>query len=510
MEEQEKVQITAQQKDRSRYRNSFAATVLFSGVQIFQIIISIVKSKCVALFIGPVGMGMQSLFRSTTDTISAATNLGLNTSSVKTIAAANREGDKITIAKNITALRRLLWITGLVGLLICAALAPVWSQTSFGSSNYIWSFVIISVIILLDQLNKGELALLQGMQQKRQLAKANVIGQSLNAIITIPLYFFFGVKAIVAAFVIGSFITLAITRYYSAKLNIVKITMTWRDTFTYGKEMIKLGFFLSLQFLMSTVIVWIICNYVSNTGGVDEVGLYNAGTSIVSTYIGLVFSAIATDYFPRLAATNSNDEMGDAVTTQAELTILLLAPLIVAFIVFCKPVIILLYSNKFLPVEHMMYWAIGAVLLQAMGWALSYTLLAKAKPSYFFYNELFSAAWGLPIRILCYKFWGLTGFGMATMICYGLYLVQVLIVTKKLFGLSYNWEIWKLFILLHVPVVLTVIIKVAFPENYGYGLGSIILIALSIFVFKVLDRKMDLKAYFTSRIQRIKKKTHAE
>ncbi len=490
MEEKE----TIQQSERNRYRSSFGATVLFSGVQIYQILIKIIKSKFVALLIGPAGMGIQSLLHSTTDVISAATNLGLNTSSVKTIASANRDGDKEQIAKTVTAQRRLIWITGIFGMLICALLAPVWSQTSFGNDTYIWSFVAISTIILLDQLNKGELALLQGLQQKKQLARANVIGQTLNALITIPLYYYYGVKAIVVAFVIGSLISLLISLYYSRKIEIIKVNMSWRETFDIGGDMVKLGFFLSLQMLLSTVVILIIRNYVSKMGGIGDVGLYSAGTAIVGSYIGLIFAAISTDYFPRLVATKTNEEMGQAVHTQAELTVLLLAPIIVAFIVFCKPVIVLLYSDRFLPIEHMMYWAIGAVMFQAMGWALSHTLLAKAKPSYFFFNELVANVYGLPIKLFCYKWWGLTGFGMATLICFVLYLVQVIIVTRMLFGLSYNRSVWKLFMLLLFPIVLSVIMRLFSSEVWGYIWGSIILIITICFSIIKLNKKMDLKS----------------
>lgn len=501
MEEQES---KLKQSDRDRYRNSFAATILFSGVQIYQIIIRIIKSKFVALFIGPTGMGIQSLLHSTTDTISAATNFGLSTSSVKTIASANRDGNKEIIAKNVYALRRLIWMTGCLGLVICAAFSPIWSRTSFGDGSYVWSFIAVSAIILLDQLNKGELALLQGMQQKKQLARANIIGQTLNAILTIPLYYFFGIKAIVAALILGSLISFVISRTFSRKVEVTKVKMTWKETFCFGREMIKLGFFLSLQYLMSTLSLWIVRNYVSLHGGVDEVGLYSAGTAIVTTYIGLVFAAIATDYFPRLAATKNNEEMNVAVSTQAELTIVMLTPLIVAFIVFCKPAIILLYSNKFLPVEYMMYWSIGAVLLKAMGWALSYTLLAKAKPLYFFLNELFSIIWGLPIKLLCYKYWGLTGFGMATMICYLLYFIQVLVVTNKLFGLSFKWPIWRLFFLLNIPVVLSVSIKLYLTEINGYLFGGLLFIIITVFVLLYLDKKMNLRTYLNNRLKRTK------
>ena len=494
--------------ERKKYRSSFAATLLFSGVQIYQIVIRIIKYKFVALFIGPAGMGIQSLLHSTTDTISAATNLGLKTSSVKTIAEANRNGNQEVIAKTIISLRRLIWLTGLIGLLTCVLLAPIWSQTSFGNKDYIWSFVLVSFVILLDQLNSGELALLQGLQEKRKLAKANVIGQTINAIVTIPLYYFFGINAIVAALVSGSFISLLISRYYSRKLQIAKVSMTWSETFTAGHEMVNLGFFLSIQYLMSTLVVWIIRNYVSHIGGIDEVGLYTAGTAIVTIYIGLIFSAIATDYFPRLSATKNTDEMSAAVHTQAELTLLLLTPLVVAFLTFCKPVIILLYSEKFLSIELMMYWSLGAVLPKAMGWALSYTLLAKAKPSVFFFNELFAIAWELPIKIICYKFWGLTGFGIATLIVFVLYLLQVIIVTRMLFGFRYKLELWILFLILSIPTILTFGVRLLFSEMVGYIVGCVVLLLTSIYVYKQLDKRMGLKTLFANKISTKFKKSH--
>jgi len=489
------------QSERNRFRSSFVATILFSGVQIYQILIRVVKSKFIALYIGPAGMGVQSLLQSTTDTISAATNLGINTSSVKTIAAAYRDGKSELIAKNVTVQRRLIWITGLVGLFICAVLAPMWSRVSFGTSEYVWPFVMVSMIVLFDQLNKGELALMQGMLRKKDLAKANVIGQSFNAVITIPLYYFLGIKAIVAALVLGSLISLIISFTFSRKIEVAKVSISWRETISIGREMINLGFFLSLQYVLQTLVMLVVRNYVSNVGGVEEVGLFSAGTAIVTTYIGLIFTAIATDYYPRLAGIQSKDEMQSAVNVQAELTILLLAPLVVAFIVFSKPAIILLYSSKFLPIEDMMYWSIGAVLLQALGWAVSYVILAKAKPLYFFLNELFYNIWGLPIKILCYKYWGLTGLGMATMFTYALYLVQVLVVAKKIFDISYRIEMWRRLIVLYIPVVAVVLFKYFFPKTSGYIAGSFVLVLLALLVLLRLNRIMDFKSYLKERKQ---------
>ena len=491
-----------QQSERTRYRSSFGATILFSGVQVYQILIRLIKSKFMALFIGPAGFGVYSLLRSTTDTISGITNLGLNASSVKTIAAANRDGNREIIARNVTAQRRLVWLTGIIGMIICAVFSPFLSHVSFGDDTYVWSFITVSTVILLDQLNRGELALMQGMQQKKKLAKANVIGQSLNAVLTIPLYYFYGVKAIVASLVLGSVIALIISRTFSRKLDVEQVKLSWKDTFIAGHEMIKLGFFLSLQFILSMIVIYIVRNYVRMIGGLDEVGLYSAGTAIIGSYIGLVFSAIATDYFPRLAATKNNEELNLSVRTQAELTILLLAPLVVVFFVFIKPVIILLYSEKFLPIEYMMYWAVGGVLVRAMAWAMSYTLLAKAKPSFFFLNELVVTLWGLPIKLFCYKYWGLTGFGVATVLVYAFYLLQVLFVTKKLFGISYNTSILKLFFILHVPILVTALIKLTFSVMYGYICGSFVLLITGAYVLYKLNQLLGLRLFLESRLKK--------
>lgn len=498
--------VPESKNEKNAFRSNFGATILFSGVQFFHILISIVRSKFVALFIGPLGMGISSLLHSATDLISACTNLGLKTSGVKTVASAGESNDFDKIAKTIAVLRRLILCTGLLGTIICIALSPFLSQNSFGNGDYTWSFIFVSVIILFTQLNNGELVLLQGLRKKEMLAKANVIGQVLGLVLTLPLYYFYGVKAIVWVLVLSSIITYCISSFYTHKLHIQRIHVTWKETFSVGWEMIKLGIFLSLQFLMAQVVLYVVRNYISRVGGVDQVGLYSAGTSIINTYLGLIFTAIATDYFPRLAATKNMTDMNDAVRRQAELSILLFAPIIIAFIVFIRPVIIMLYSERFLPIEHMLYWGMAATLLKAMGWSLSYTLLAKAKPLYFFLNELGAVVYTFPLTILGYKFFGLTGLGIALVIGYLIYLIQELIVTKKLFNTTLPASTWKLFVLLNIPLALVLGAKFIPSAAISYIVGSIFLIITSIFVYRELNARMDLSDIIKKKMSKFSKR----
>lgn len=489
-------------QSKDNYKDSFKSTILFTGVQVFQIVVRVVRSKFIAVLLGPSGMGITSLLRSTTDLVGATTNLGLRTSGVKSVAAARVIEDKGQLEKTMAVLRRLILLTGILGTIICAVLSPFWSQQSFGNYDYIWSFIGVSIIILVDQVNQGEIALLQGLQQRRMLAKANVIGQTAGLFLTIPLYYLWGVKAIVAVFVLSSFYTLAITSFFVRKLHIKRVHVSLEETIVIGREMVKLGLLLSVQHFLSQGSVYLVRNYVSLTGGLEQVGLYSAGTTIISTYLGLVFTAMTTDYFPRLAATKNIDEMSNVIRSQAEIALLMFAPIIVAFVIFIKPVVLILYSDKFLSTESMLYWAMSGTLIKAMAWSLSYSILAKASAKVFFTNEVISIIYTFIFNIYGYKYFGLAGFGISMLISYTLYLIQMHIMATRYFRFSFGKELWILFIILTIIVNSSLVVKIMLPKFLGYIVGCLLLVVSSLYSFYLLDKKMDIKNLLFKKISR--------
>lgn len=476
--------------DNSAYKDILKSSMLYSGVQVFQILIRVIRSKFIAMLLGPYGMGITSLLRSTTDLITTTTNLGLKTSGVKSIASARAEGNHEKIEQTISVMRIIVLVTGLLGMFICAVFSPFWSQNSFGNADYIWSFVGVSLLILTDQINQGESALLQGMQLRRLLARANIVSQSLSLVTTIPLYFLYGVKAIVPVLVLSSVVALCVTEYYVHKANVKRVKVDYSLVKTIGKAMIVLGFFLSLQHLLSQLSAYLVRIYVSQTGGLDQVGLYGAGVTIVNMYLGLVFTAMATDYFPRLACTKTSEELKTAINNQAEIAFLIFAPIVVAFIVFIKPVIILLYSDKFLPIESMLYFSMAGTLIKAMAWSLSYSIVAKASAKAFFYNELVATIYTFALNILGYKYFGLTGFGISLIVAYTLYLIQVSFVCHRLFDFFFSKKMWALFGTLNIVVLLSLIIRKYSSDGNNYILGTILFVLSTILTVSLLNKKI--------------------
>ena len=114
---------------QSSYKQIMKATSIFGGVQIFQILIGIIRSKFIALILGPAGIGLVGLYMTATSLIQTLTGFGLSTSAVKDIAEANESDDHERISKVSSVLNKLVWITGLSGALIVVLffVGGVWS-----------------------------------------------------------------------------------------------------------------------------------------------------------------------------------------------------------------------------------------------------------------------------------------------------------------------------------------------------------------------------------------------
>ncbi|HSW67430.1 MAG TPA: O-antigen translocase [Bacteroidales bacterium] len=490
---------------QSEYRSIFKATSIFGGVQVFQIIIGIVRSKFIAVLLGPMGMGIAGLLTTTTGFVAALTNFGLSTSAVKDIAAAHGSGNTTRLSIIATVFRRWVWITGLLGVVLTAGLSPWLSQITFGNRDYTWAFIWISITLLLNQISVGQGVLLRGMRQVRYMAQSGMIGSVIGLITTIPLYYLFGLNGIVPAIVISAVASLLLTWYYANKLDIKPIYVSKARTLAEGKGMMKMGFMISLSGIITLGASYIVRIFISNTGGLEQVGLFSAGFAIVNTYVGMIFNAMGADYYPRLSAVaHSNDESRNVINQQAEIAILILAPVIMVFLVFINYVVIVLYSAKFIPVSEMILYAAIGMLFRAASWSIAFIFLAKGASKLFFWNELFTNIYLLALNIAGYYLWGLTGLGISFLAAYILYLIQVYIVARIKYQFSFTPAFYKIFSLQLILAIVCLVIVLFIGSPYSYIAGTLIIFVSGYFAFIGLDKRMDVKSIIVSLKSRIK------
>lgn len=484
-------------ENQSSYRQIMKATSIFGGVEVFKIIISIVRSKFVAVLLGPSGMGIAGLLTATTGMISALTTFGLGTSAIKDISAAYASKNPVRMAIVVKVFRRLVWITGLLGAIITLVFSSWLSQITFGNKEYTWAFICISVTLLLQQISTGQSVLLRGTRQIKLMAKSGMIGSVLGLLTSVPMYYFFGIKGIVPGIIITSITALLLTWYFSRKIAVMPIYVSKTRTFAESKGMLKMGFMISLSSLITIGASYIVRLFISNTGGVAQVGLYNAGFAIINTYVGLIFTAMGTDYYPRLSAVaGSNNESRKVINQQAEISLLIIAPIIMVFLVFINWVVKLLYSTKFIPVNDMILFAALGMFFKTSSWAIAFIFLAKGASKLFFWNELITNIYLLAFNLIGYYFWGLTGMGISFLVAYFVYFLQVFVVSKISYEFSFSGKFIKIFGMQFLLAVACLAVVKLTPAPYSYIAGSGVIAVSAWHALKELDRRLDLKAVF--------------
>lgn len=488
--------------EQSSYRQIMKGTSIFGGVQVFNIFIGIIRSKIIAVLLGPAGMGISGLFSSTTSLVSGLTNFGLGTSAVRDISEANSNDDKNRISKVIIVLQRLVWITGILGLVVVLIFAPWLSKLTFGNSNYVLAFRWLSLTLLFDQLTSGQRVVLQGLRQIKYLAKANVIGSLFGLIVTVPLYYFYRINGIAPALVASSAVSTFAAFYYSKKIKTNHIIISRKETLNEGKSMLTLGFMLSLSGLITVAVSYIIRAYINRFGKLDDVGMYSAGFTLISSYVGMVFTAMSTDFYPRLAAiAKDNRSANQLIQQQAEVALLILGPILCIFIIFAHWAVVILYSNQFTAINEMIRWAALGMYFKAMSFSVSYIFLAKGKSQLFFWNELLANSYVLLFNIIGYKYYGITGLGISFLVAYFIYFLQVFFITKKIYGFFYSRTFYLLISIQLIFGTVCFIVINLFPLIIAYIIGIIMIIFISWYSFSELDKRIGIKKLFKKRLK---------
>lgn len=478
------------------------AISLFGGVQFFNIIISVIRGKIVAVLLGPAGVGIMGLLNATTGMIAAMTNFGLGVSAVKDISSANGKDNQEHVSVIVTVVRRLVWLTGMLGFILTAILSPWLSLITFGNKDYTLAFLWISITLLFNQISSGQLVLLQGLRKYNFLAKANLAGSFIGLFVTLPFYYFWGLDGIVPGIIGTSLISLLISFYFSNKLKINRVHLSNDQLIAEGKSMLTMGFMISLSGLLTVGVEYVVRIFISNKGGIEQVGLYNAGFAIINTYVGLIFNAMATDYYPRLSAIAGDNKLCTyTINKQNEIALLILSPLIVFFLVFINWIVILLYSRQFIGAIEMIQWAIIGIFFKATSWSIAFIFLAKGESKAFFFIELVSTLLFLCFSLIGYNFGGLSGVGKAFTVYYLFYLILVFWIGKVRYDFLFNKSSIQIFTIQFILATIAFISVLELHKPLKYVVSCTILFISTLYSIVLLNKKIGIVDLIKKKIQ---------
>lgn len=474
------------------YTHVLKYTSIFGGVQGLNILMSLLRNKLVAVLLGPGGMGLASLFNTVLNFISQATTLGISFSAVRHISEYYDAGDGERLGHFVKVIRGWTVLTALLGAFVCVALGPVMSNFTFSWGDHTLHFVLLAPAVATLAVTGGEMAILKGVRRLKALAVVQVVTITVSLLCSAPVFYFFGESGIVPVITITSAVTMFCTLRYSNRIFPFRIRGAM-GILGEGMEMCRLGVAFTLAGVMGSGAEMLVRSFLNVQGGLNTVGLYNAAYMLTVTYAGIVFSAMETDYFPRLSAVNHDAEaVRTTVNRQIEVSLLLTSPMLVAFI-FVLPVIIpLLYSSSFSPVVSMAQVAVFAMFMKSVSLPVAYVTLAKGhSKAYFALETVYDVLLVVMVGGFFLQF-GLYGTGLALALLYVIDLMVILLYAYFRYGFSLSAQVCR-YAMVQLPLGLLAYLMTLWLSGWQYWLAAAVIVTSSV-VFSgfVLHKKTSL------------------
>lgn len=424
---------------RGSYADILKSSSLIGGAQGINLLLGMVRTKFVAVLIGPLGVGLVGTYQAIQGMVGMVAGLGIQSSAVRDVAEAAGRGDEAAIGRAVLTLRRVCWLTGLLGWLAMASLAVPLSRYTFGSDEHALAIALLGAINLFGNLQGGQMALIQGMRRIGDLARLNVIGAVAGTLITVALYSWLGLRGIVPALLLLSLVQLTASWYFARRVRVPKVRMTWGESLRAAGGMVRLGLAFMWNGLLVAAVAYLTRALITQVISLEAVGIFSAAFALSGMFINFVLNAMGADYYPRLTAvSHDHDAMKRLVNEQTEIGLLLAVPGLLATLTLAPWIIRIFYTGEFLPAADLLQWFILGCLGRVISWPMGFVMLALGRSLWFavtqtVFNLLHLAMiWGGILLM------GVEGVSIAFFALYLISTSVVFAVARHLIG--FNWS----------------------------------------------------------------------
>jgi PST family polysaccharide transporter len=466
---------------KASYERILRSTSIIGGAAFINIAIGVLRTKVLAVLLGPAGVGLASLYNGLMGTASSIATMGLGPVGTRQIAEACSKDDTRAV---MVARRALSWGTMLLATadgLVVWSLRSVLAVHALGSASYSGAVGWLSIGVALSVAGASQGALIQGMRRIGDIARLNVFGSAIGTALGIGLLWRWGNNGLVAyilvvplaSFVLGHIFVSRLPKARTESVTLQELTHEWKVLLRLGLAMVGAGFVQQLAQL------WIRVD-VARVLGAQSLGQYQAAFTISMQYVTFVLLAMGTDYYPRLTSIIHDPKAaGRLVNEQAEIAALLSAPVFIALMATAPWVIHLLYATSFTPAIEILRWQVLGDVLKVASVPLGFLILAAGDGRTFFLTE--TAIWliltGLIAALVPILRLPITGIAYLAM--YAFYLPLVYWLARRRIGFHWSKSVLFLFVATFALCV-GVDIIVALTQ-WGILVGCVAAVAFAVF-----------------------------
>jgi PST family polysaccharide transporter len=421
------------------YGQILKSSVLIGGSSAINVALGVVRSKAMAVLLGPAGFGLMGLYASIANLAQSIAGMGVNSSGVRQIAVAVGSGDAGRIARTAAVLRRTSVALGVLGAVLLLGLSGAISRLTFSTGEHALPVALLSLAVLFRVVSDGQGALVQGRRQISDMARIAVYGGLLATGATIALVYFFGETGVVPSLIATAAATLIFTWWFSRKRRVPAQPMRPSEVFLEARALLELGFAFMASGMLTMGTAYAIRLFILRRVDVAAAGLYQSAWTLAGLYVGFVLQAMGADFYPRLTAiVRDREHCNRLVNEQAQISLLLAGPGVIATLTFAPLVLVILYSRAFADAAAILRWLCMGAALQVVSWPIGFIVVAEGRRGLFFWTELAFGVVHLGVAWMLVATWGAQGAGVAFFLSYVFHAFLIYAVVRGLTG--FRWS----------------------------------------------------------------------
>jgi antigen flippase len=472
---------------RSTYGQILKSSVLIGGSQAFNIVVGIVRSKAIALLLGPSGFGLMGLYMSITNLAQSVAGMGINSSGVRQIAAAVGTGDTRHIARTAAVLRRTSVALGLLGTLLVVALSGFISKVTFDTYDRTLPVALLSLTVLFKVVSDGQGALIQGLRRITDLARIAAVGSLFGTVLAIGLVYFLRERGVVPALVAMAGMTLLLSWWYSRRVGFERPTLNVAEIRLEAAGLLKLGLAFMASGVLTMGAAYAVRMVIARKIGIGAAGLYQSAWTLGGLYVGFILQAMGADFYPRLTASiKDRATCNRLVNEQALVSLLLAGPGVIATLTFAPLVLAVFYSAAFHDAVNILRWICLGATLQVVTWPLGFIIVAEGRQNVFFVVELAYTVVYLLVAWVLVGQAGLDGAGIAFFLSYVFHGALTYPVVRWMTGFRWSADNWRLGSAYLALIFIVFGVFRALPFWQATALGTLAFVVSAVYSAKVL------------------------
>jgi enterobacterial common antigen flippase len=471
----------------SSYRVALRTTSITGASQIVVLLLKLVKSKVIAVLLGPSGIGLFGLLTTVLSIVTTLANLGMSGSAVRQVADASASGDGTRLARVVWTIRRLTLLLGIVAAAVLALAAGPVSEVSVGTRELETPLRVLSLAALFGLVTMGQSAVLRGLRRIGDLARLSVWGALWGTALAIPFVWWLGLRGVAPAMVIAAALALLASWWYSRRVAIEPVALRLREMTQEVRGLLQLGMAFLVTGLLAAVVQYVLRIILVREGGLGMAGEFQAAATLSIVYVTFILQAMSQDFYPRLTGVAQDDAaVNRMVNEQAELSLLLAGPGLVATVAVAPWLVQLLYSDQFVAAADVLRWQCLGVLLRVVSWPIGFVLLARGEGLTYAITEVIGHAVHVAAFWLLATSGGLQGAAFALGIFYALYLPAIYVIVRRMTGFAWTPPVARLLALALGTLLAALLVTRLVGNLPGAVIGALMAAVLAVWGYRRL------------------------